>query len=173
MGIHLLAIASPRQWLCLFWCFPLCLTPTLEASEFGMCRNLLYLASFSSTYRGPLCACLQLGEGHAAKAENRQVPAAAGCIFLWLWAFSAGRDNAECGSLVSVSREGLSQLVVLHWKVIKKRKKHPAFVASKQLHAKLAWLSNIWGLGSYFLLNGIPHEKYARSLKTKLDSSKS
>lgn len=74
--------------------------------------------------------------------------------------------------LSACSRQGLSQLVVLHWKVTKKSKKHPVYVASKQLYAELAWSSNIWGLGSCFLLNGTRHEISTRFLKAKLDPSK-
>lgn len=78
------------------------MTSTPGTSEFGMRRNLLYFVSFSSTYKGPPCVCLEPGEGHTGKVGNRQALAAVSSIFLWLWAFFAERDNARCGILVSI-----------------------------------------------------------------------
>lgn len=126
---------------------------TMSKSYPGDRQDLLYLVSFSSTYRGSLCASLKPGEGHTEKAGNRQVLAAVSCVFLWLWGFSVGRDNAGCGSLVSVFLHTAEKGCLNLWFYIEKwlRKGKSTLCL---LHTELAWLSNIWGLGSYVILNG-------------------
>lgn len=133
-------------------------------------QNLPYLVSFSYTYRALSVHDCSLGRDILEKQGTGK------SWLLWV-AFFSDYEPSPSGErmqrfrLSVHSREGLSQLVVLHRKVTKKRKKHPVYVASKQLYAELAWLSNIWGLGIYFLLNGTLHEISARSLKAKLDPS--
>lgn len=168
-------MTSPRQWLCLFL-----VLSTVSDSYPGDkwvwdVQESVVLDFFFLHLQGASpCMLAAWGRRHW-KSREQASPCCCGLHFSLT--MSLLRRERQCRvwesgfRLSAHSREALSQLVVLHRKVTKKRKKHPAFVASKHLHAKLAWLSNIWGLGSYFLLNGTPHEKSVRCLKAKLDPS--
>lgn len=102
-----------RQCLCLVWCFSLLLTPILGTGEFGMCRNL-YSASFSYTYRE-----FSTQEKPLWNSREQQFLPAMGCVFL-----SVSMDRAGRGPEFLLWLPGLSQLVVLPRKCLKKRK-HP------------------------------------------------
>lgn len=105
------------------------LTPTTGASEAGMCRRLLGLVSFPPLSGVSLHISAAWGRT-SWKSRELASPCCCGLHFVWGSLGLLRRERqcrlGESGFLLSEhSGEGLSQLVVLHRKVTKKRKKYP------------------------------------------------